>query len=277
MSRTSISSTQTDSGSPLDQALMDAIRGNDDDHEARIVALEDPSIRFFSHFNLRHGITSDLIVDTTVTNRTREFEQALHAQWDSGVFTLLNMQGQVDEATDQHFLRFVNSASSAGTGRLRCMMAWQYSNRTAPATMELRMQMSSYSNQLIRIGLLDWGVSNNIATNPNSGIYVETTGSNWIFKCRNNGGTISSSSAFAPPAAGTPFNLKILHETSGGSEQCQVLTDSGSGYVQKAVLTTNLPTARKIYPQIQVSSSTTDTLDLDWFLFSFGGVLADNL
>src|SRR5262245_5159431 len=100
MSRTTITSSQTDSGSPLDPTLMDALRGNDSDHEDRLLALEAlGDIRVFSHFVNNGQYSSDQVANNSII---RDYLGQFIVESNSANCTIKEPTGTV--ADDKHYL-----------------------------------------------------------------------------------------------------------------------------------------------------------------------------
>lgn len=266
------------SGKPGRSTDWKRIRDNQDDFDSRIMALEDPSIRVFSHFARRIGYTSalanfdDLILDGTTHETFYEgnnFYMTDNGSAGAPLFT--NMMGQ-SPTSDQHFVRM--SDCNLG-GFIIATSSFLFSRTGAPPIEYIARIRASSNNEFFHFGFVNWTTGATL-TSPAASLptvpYIIMNRNNatdmWRFSCFN-GTSTTHGSDFAKVVANTWFEVKITF-TNNPSNQALCYLDS----VLKSTLSTNLPTASILYGFV-AQTCTGDTVDLDRMEVSASGVLSD--
>ena len=267
MAFSAIPSSATDQNSPGDQTLMDLFRLNLDDHEARIKVAEDPSARTFSHFNVRHGFTSNRILDqvTTVIADTI---------YDAQFWLALSASGSPDarwveaagasDTTFQHWI-MLEFPSGGDEGALYTLRSFKFSDVTKPLFFKGRFKLSNNTMDVF-IGMARAEYTNLVV--PARGIYLERNTTNWRFVAKDSAGS-TDGTPFAPVTAGTWFDVEIRFEdTPGNQARCYV------DGVLKETFSTNLPTGEVLVGTAKAGQVAGD-LKTDRLEFKAGAQLAD--
>jgi hypothetical protein len=247
MSQITIPASATDQNSPGDQTLMDALRLNATDHESRIVVLEDPNSRTFSHFNSRHNYTNNRIVNGAASDQQAIYEE---------LFMLVVSAGSADD------IRWVESAATSDTtfqhwimaeavqqaeAQLYTVRGFKFSDVTKPIIYKARIKLSDNTDDywlgLARAEYASFAV-------PARGIYLERNTTNWRFVSKDSGGS-TNGTPFSPVTAGTWFEIEIKFEDSPGN-QARCYVDG----VLKETFTTNLPTGEVLFGAVKYNQTT---------------------
>lgn len=99
------------------------------------------------------------------------------------------------------------------------------------------------------------GVSADYAITPTSGCFftASTTQNNWRAVC-NNGGTmtVQDTGVASTSAPSNPGTTKMRVEMNGATARFFIATSSNNAFIQTNIITTNIPTAVSLNPQISV-------------------------
>lgn len=273
MARTTIAASQTDTESPLDQTLMDAIRENDADHESRILTLEDPESWAFSHFVANYGWPSGVIDLTKENVYEGKFFMAVNGgDW-------VNQIG-VSTSADDHYLMLRDNGVGTTSGVLAVAHACFFNNRVKPITFRVRVKFSDFDDSTkIWIGLCAFmDAATDTATEPTDYIALckGASAGKLRFSSRVGSGVTNDGGDFTPPADGTWWEVKIVF-TNDPSNKATCYTDDGAGnYTTRETLTASLPVAANIYGMAAVNQiGVNDTMKADRMDLRFGGAIAD--
>jgi len=205
-----IAAGQTDADSPLDQALMDAIRLDLGDHETRIAAVE--------------GATSDLLFDH-FTRDSRAIGGATHRP-SADRFSYREVGGgTVALLTTGHICRVHTGTVNGDVAVLRANM------RQTPAQLPrcvIRMQVDTWNatNFDFFVGLADdtstagYGDTTIGAGGPDNGVYAELSGGQMQFVVEQ-GAARTAGTPFTLPSTGAWFEIDITY-TDADSVVCKI-------------------------------------------------------
>lgn len=269
MTFTRVPDPNLDPDKPVRSADLKQIRDNQDDHESRLVSVEDASIRVFSHFVSFRGVetggggySSSII---TTNNDVVNFE--------GGKFYLASTAALVQQiivstTADDHYLRWTPGA--AGVGQCIANLSFNFASRTKPITFNWRFRTSDNTNAFF-LGLTNLPASK-ANTTPTDGIYLLLGGAGSTFRFRSTSSVsgLSTTGSDIAFANNTWYEVKILFEdTPGNQARCYV-----DGLL-KETFTTNLPTTINMFGRYTFASGAGDTFDLDRALVSAAGTLSD--
>lgn len=241
------------------------------DHEARLLAIEDP-LNFSEHFVDDHGYPSGLIISEAAPETTSPTTIDPDAGFgaDTGLVTYANermilacQNGSWTEAisgastTDAHYIRATGSTGA------RVTSAVHFANRTSPVTMTMRLKMSANPTTSDWFcGFYDGAIYT--TSRPTNGIYVEWSAANtWRFTS-SRAGSNTAGTGFTAPTAGAWFELKIIISDSGGNHaECYI--DS----VLKEDISLTLPVDRQIFASLSWTQAANKDIDR-WTLASAG-------
>lgn len=284
MAFTALTAAQTDANSPGDQTLMDLIRTNFDDHESRIMTVENPAVRAFSHFANRHGYASDIPLTRTTDgdslNRDYDRDFLLGAAVNTGSGATVSVTfTEITGTTDQHYLKATLSTGTGGSPSSSTYLVAQpvlyFNNRVKPLTFEARIRGASlYSSSLLyHVGFLRFKFDGASIGTPADGIWLERSGTagNMRFVTVNGGSPINGSD-FTGPSVNTWFKVKIIFE-SDPSNRARCFVDG----VLKETLTTELPTAKQLHGAIEMQAGVGfgTNWDFDWVEAKSAGALSE--
>jgi hypothetical protein len=225
-----------DTDHPCRSVDIKQIRDNQDDHEARLINVEDVSIRAFTHFARKLGYGSNNILNSN--NPEIYYEGNFYiAATGAGGRIARNQIGESD-TVDDHLIKFSGGAAT-NFAMAQCQVAVNFASRTKPLTFKTRIKRSNNTLDLI-IGFSLWRTN---FTVPNDGIYLTLggAGTTYRFKSRN-GGAETTGSDFTAIANNTWFEVTVLFENSPGN-QARCYVDG----LLKETFTTNLPTSDNLY------------------------------
>jgi len=263
MGWTAITAAQTDANSPGDQTFTDLLRTNDKDHEDRIKALEDPSVRVYSHFAGNQGYASGVIVGGAQVEPY--FEDQFYIE--SGTGGLVT--NQVAVAADDH--RILLNGPSMIIGRA----AFHFTNRVKPITFKARMKFHAFPGAFF-VGLLSAGlVGNDFPAVGDTGrparcvVLERFDASNVVFTSRV-GASVNQGTQFGKPADGVWFEVKIIFtNTPGNQADCYI-----DGALKDNLTTAaSLPTADNLYPSVLLPSVTGSDISVDSLECLAGGAI----
>ena len=271
MARTTIAASQTDTESPLDQTLMDALRNNDSDHESRVLTLEDPESWAFSHFIANYGWTSG-VIDLTKENI---YENLFFLIGDGNNNRWINQIG-VSGSSDDHYLMLQGDGTDLVDGICTVMRACFFNNRVKPITFKTRVKFSDFDDAAnLWIGLCAFKATGGAAATAPTDYIALRKGSvagKLRFSSRVSSGVTNHGADFTPPADGTWFEVKIIF-TNDPSNKATCYID---GSVQET-LTASLPVAFNIYGMVAIDNvGVNDTCKIDRMDLRFGGAIADS-
>lgn len=260
MAFTRVPDPNLDVGKPTRSVDIKQIRDNQDDHESRLLAVEDASIRVFSHFN-RHK-RADTTSTINISSPGDDYDDA-YFYVRGATITAYSQIGVSDTAFD-HYLHFDHSAAGS-ISTLSAVLAFNFASNTMPITFHTRIRRITVTDEL-RVGLMRW-TDGNTFTEPTDGIFLDLGGSSgWRFRTRN-ASTYTNGTDFSV-TDNTWYDVKILLEDSP-STQARCYFDG----VLKETFTTNLPTSDNLYGVCNFKGSS--DADVDRMLVSAAGVLDD--
>lgn len=275
--------SETDQNSPLDQPFFDKMRTNFDDLNDRAEALEDPGVRFFSHFNQRSGFgaigatVSDIIVgsgDTNAILRTGGGSIYIRNQA-SGSGSVQEFFGSEDSAAgnNQHLIR----ADASTNIRAMSMLGLRYSVMSTAGALPLkfkgRFRMNAGNTWNISIGFAFWDETGNIQ-GPSAGIpggvYLHrNTGTGlWRFSAHD-GTAYDHGTDFTKVAQDTWFDVEILFE-AGPQARCFL-----DGTLKQTLGDVRLPKNHVLYGHWTADVPAGTSMDCDRWLVSAAGPLPD--
>lgn len=273
---------QTDANSPIDQTLMDLRRTNSADHEARILALEDPSVRFFTHFNQRSGFVVPAVDQILGAGSARTIYRVAGGSFfirntASGTGSVEEFFGKEDGSAgnNQHLIR----AEAQTNIRCYSMLGLRYSVMSTanalPLRFKARFRQNTANTYNISIGFAFWdetspdsiadpgtGIAGGIYLSRNSG-----TG-DWRFSAHDGTG-FDHGTDFTKTAAGTWFDVEILFE-AGPQARCFI-----NGVLKETLGDVKLPKDMVLYGHWTADVPSGSTMDCDRWLVSAGGPLPD--
>lgn len=299
MARTTITAAQVDANSPGDETLFGSLRGNDIDHETRILAIENqPNIIAYSHFNQRHfygdntAASPDNVLLTTggvdglyeLKTWPEPFYLAIDAQASGGTWNVATIVNRIGVTADEHFLRFTPpSADSAGTRyvSMLCMSrhSFIFNTATKPIVFEARIRLAVAASKGFRVGLIPrLRMDGYPSTTLTAGIFMQRNGANWEF-VRGTGGAFTAGSSITPPADNTWAKVKIEYDTTPGTQaRCYLKKSTDSDYVLIDTFTTSLPAADQLHGACIIGTSGNHeitTTDLDYLKVYASGAVAE--
>jgi hypothetical protein len=259
-----------DPDKPVRSADAKQIRDNQDDHESRIVGVEDASIRVFSHFALFQGIdsgapgypaypTSSLVSATTYVNYQGS-DFTLHA---AGNLTQLLPSA----AADTHYLRW-----ASGVSQCIANLNFNFANRTKPITFRWRFRVSDVTNAFfLGLTVLPAAGANTV---PTDGIYLFLGGAANTFRFRSTSSVtgLSTTGADIAFAVNTWYDIKIVFTNTPG-DQAECYVDNMVTPVE--TFTTDLPTTITMCGRWTAALGAGDTTDIDRALVQAAGTLTD--
>jgi hypothetical protein len=274
MAFTALTSGQCDANSPLDETLLQLVRTNFDDHESRIKSVEDPNVRVFEHFaRTKFYSSNEILVATGATYvASRDYaDNLIFRAAGSGTFARWVNRYGVAVGNDAHFVR----AQDVGTLQLICAPGYYFTNRTKPIVFKFRMMIENYNDWTgFFFGLMDVPPAEASTTRPSNGLFMEmgATAGTFRFVARNGGGGSETvGTEFTRPSSSAWFTFEITF-TNDPSNQAVCKIDG----VTKETLTTNLPTAKTLFPVLHLVGSVASTkYDLDRIEAYASGALSD--
>jgi hypothetical protein len=246
MAYTAVPDGNLDVDDPIRSADIKQLNNNVIDHEARMLALEDPN-RIDVHFERDHNYTSGVACAASSTEN----------RYYGGLFTLNTSAGQtiveaVSQAAgstaDEHYLSFPEAASTSLGGIISANQSIYFNNRTGPVTFIARIKVSvnPASTFGMCVGFTDartFDAALDTGFRSNNGVFLETVdATNWRF-VMTRASALTAGSNFTPPTAGAWFEVKVvLMDDAGQHAECYV------DDVPKSDLSgANLPVDKPIY------------------------------
>lgn len=256
-----------DTGKPTRSTDIKRIRDNQDDHEARILAIEDSGIRVASTFNQRHfyesgGNFDDVVV--TGGNYVQDYEGFfLHSQGQ-----IINQIG-ISSAADDHYLEWNNPGQIIGN------LAFNFANRTKPITFSTRMWFADALNNAFYIGLTV-APAYNANSVPTDGIWLQQKAADhtqWQFTATSSvGGGTETPVDVARIANSTWFDVDIVFTDDPGNRALCYL----DGSLIATFTTANaLSTTINLHGRATWTWGAGDTIRVDRMSAQCSGVVTD--
>jgi len=234
-----IAAGQTDADSPLDQALMDAIRLDLGDHETRIAAVE--------------GATSDLLFDH-FTRDSRAIGGATQLPNSDRFSRRAVGSATVSLLTTGHICRLLMSTLNGDLAALRANMR-QTPTELPRCVIRMKVDTWNATNFDFFVGLADdtatagYGDSSIGAGGPDNGVYAELSGGQMQFVVEK-ATARTAGTPFTLPTIGAWFEIDIAY-TDTDSVVCKV-----DGTTKSSFDAGNVPTGYTVmYSGLAMSNS----------------------
>jgi len=233
-----------------------------------MIAVEDASIRVFSHFVGRSMAPINYKAGGNYTAVLTNNEGSLY---DGGNFTLYSATDVLQNigSTDLHYLKW--NLGAGGVGQCVANLGFNFASRTKPITYTWRFKRSDHTKALF-LGLTNWPTwSTN--TTPTDGIFLllGAAADKYRFRSTSSVSALSTTGAdFAAIADNTWFEVKIVFgEVPGVQAECFV------DGLSKETFTTNLPTTINLYGRASWIGAGDEYIDRA--LTSAAGTLSDTV
>jgi hypothetical protein len=284
MSVTPLTAAQTDANSPLDQAMMDTIRLELADHEARVSTVEDPAIRIYSHFSLFYNndisggggaAQGDIIRSGTSGKSYNPYFESKFSITGSNV-TCTNEAG-LTLGSDNHYLKFIGNSGPA-LFSLQAVASMFFNSRVTPITYRARFKMSALGGATrYLLGLGKSIPDPNAASLPSDYIGLIQSSSTQAVFATSKASTQTAGTPFTFPSNGTWFEVKVVFTSVGGNQALCYIGDSAGVFTLKETLTgANLPTASNLFGTMFMQlGATGDTALIDRIEITAGGAMVD--
>ena len=266
MAYVAVPNTSLEVGDPIRSSDITQMNDNITNHESRLVAVEDASIREFSHFTQR---------EVQASGGAAFSDQILGAAGGSltyGAFTIVSSGAIVYQrvattiTNDYHYIQWTGGAVAQLMGKL----SFNFASRTKPITYTWRFRSSDVTNAFF-MGLTNYPVYG-ANTTPTDGIYLLLGGAANTFRFQ----SISTVSAGTTTGgdiaylANTWYEVKIVFTDDPGN-RALCYTDG----VLRETITTDLATTYNLSGRFTMSLGAGDTCDIDRALTSAAGTLSD--
>jgi len=269
MAYVSVPDPVLDIGKPGRSTDWKQFRDNQTDHESRINALEDASVRTFSHFSTLYNNAS-IIADATIVEGYNDW-------YFESTTADVEVRNGIYIGTDKHYID-ITSTGASGAGIVSSKTGFYFDNRTKPLICTIRFKVSLTSAAgwgAFYIGLAGTNINgiSSGAGQPVNGIYVmRSDANNWICRSRRNSVNAADPAAFAKLDAA--WNELIITWVTAAKTATLTLNAA-----EVAVFTDadTIPSDKVLYPYVQVGSPAAGALSMyiDRIECYAGGALTD--